>query len=277
MTYEMLGPGALDYLPCRYGNSKLLFRGPRRDLSKPYLAFLGGTETYGKFIEDPYPARVEMACGATCVNFGLPNAGIDAFTQDPFVIGAAARADVTVLQVMGAQNMTNRFYSVHPRRNDRFVSASSLLSTIFREVDFSEFHFTKHMLSRLIEVSPERFETVRTELEQAWIARMKLVLGQIRGKSILLWFSHHAPISGDDAARYDLNRDPLFVTRAMMDEIAPFATSVVEVVAAPEQIDDAAEGMVFSEMESMAAKEMLGPVAHGACAAKLAETIAAIC
>ena len=46
MTYDALGAGALDYLPCRYGTSKLLFRGPRRPLKEPYIAFLSGTETY---------------------------------------------------------------------------------------------------------------------------------------------------------------------------------------------------------------------------------------
>jgi hypothetical protein len=42
MTYDALGVGALDYLPCRYGTSKLLFRGPRRPLKDPYLVFMGG-------------------------------------------------------------------------------------------------------------------------------------------------------------------------------------------------------------------------------------------
>lgn len=42
MTYDALGAGALDYLPCRYGTSKLLFRGPRRPLKDPYLVFMGG-------------------------------------------------------------------------------------------------------------------------------------------------------------------------------------------------------------------------------------------
>ncbi|MDC1223540.1 DUF6473 family protein [Ascidiaceihabitans sp.] len=46
MTYDVLGAGNLDYLPCRYGTSKLLFRGPRRPLKEPYIAFLSGTETY---------------------------------------------------------------------------------------------------------------------------------------------------------------------------------------------------------------------------------------
>lgn len=269
MTYDALGPGALDYLPCRYGTSKLLFRGPRRDLDAPYVALIGGTETYGKFIKEPFPEQVEKAIGVTCVNFGFPNAGVDAFAHDPFVVSAAAKAKTAVIQVLGAQNMTNRFYAVHPRRNDRFISASQLLRTIYREVDFADFHFTKHMLNRLLMVSPDRFETVRPELQQAWLARMRLLLGQIKGKTILLWMADHPPQPKALLDQNILGPDPLFITREMMDEITPFATSVVEVVVSKEAISEGTEGMVFSQMEAMAAAEMMGPSAHAEAAGAL--------
>jgi hypothetical protein len=276
MTYDALGPGALDYLPCRYGTSKLLFRGPRRDLDTPYLAFIGGTETYGKFIEEPFPTRVEKIIGTTCANFGFPNAGIDVFAHDPFVVNAARKAKITVIQVLGAQNMTNRFYAVHPRRNDRFVSASQLLSTIYREVDFADFHFTKHMLNRLLVVSPDRFETVRAELQQAWLARMRLILGQIKGKTILLWLADHEPKSNEAMDDQTLGSDPLFVTREMIDEIAQHATKVVEAVASKDVISAGTDGMVFSQMEAMAAAEMMGPIAHEEAADALIEAINAL-
>ena len=274
MTYDVLGPGPLDYLPCRYGASKLLFRGPRRDLTKPYLAFVGTTETYGKFIETPFPALVERELGISCANFGQLNAGIDAFSADPFVMDAASEAQITVLQVMGAQNMTNRFYAVHPRRNDRFVSTSTLLRTIYREVDFADFHFNKHMLKCLKRVSPDRFAVVREELQSAWIARMRLLLNRINGKSILLWFSDHAPEDEGTGGTDDIGRDPLFVTREMMDEIAPSATTVIEVVATGNALSVGTEGMVFSEMDVMASSELMGPVAHQEVADALLEAIA---
>ncbi|MEX3316565.1 DUF6473 family protein [Sulfitobacter sp. PS-8MA] len=269
MTYDALGPGPLDYLPCRYGTSKLLFRGPRRNLEAPYLAFLGGTETYGKFMTQPFPALVEETTGRTCVNFGLPNAGIDVFAHDPFVAQAAAGAEVTVLQIMGAQNMTNRFYSVHPRRNDRFVGASALLQTIYREVDFADFHFTRHMLNHLMQLSPERFEAVRQELQQAWLARMRLMLGQIKGKTILLWLADHAPQPDSCKGPAHLGADPLFVTPAMMEEVAEHATAVVQVVSPREMQTAPAEGLIFGQMEVLAASEMLGPQAHRAAAEAL--------
>lgn len=273
MTYDVLGPGALDYLPCRYGKSKLLFRGPPRDLKKPYVAFIGGSETYGRFIKVPFPELIEQTSGMSCVNLGFQNAGVDAFVHDPFVLNAAGNADVTVLQVVGAHNLSNRFYSVHPRRNDRFVAASALLCSIYREVDFSEFHFNKHMLNDLIAKSPERFSAIRAELQKAWVARMQLLLRQIEGKVVVMWFASNAPPDGDDLSDESLGNDPLFVTQQMIDEIMPLADRYVEVVASPSALSGGTEGMFYGPMETLAAEQMLGPKAHMEAAEKIIKSI----
>lgn len=279
MSIEILGPGALDYLPCRYGTSKLLFRGPRRSLDAPYIACIGGTETYGKFIADPFPALLEKTLGIPCINFGLLNAGIDAFIHDPFVIEAAGKAELTVVQVVGAQNLSNRFYSVHPRRNDRFVAASELLKTIYSEVDFADFNFNKHLLSHLKMISPERFETVRKEVQNAWLARMRLMLSQIKGKTILLWMASDEgdPSDGEGAEPVrSLGADPLFVTREMIDQVTPMVTKVLEVRMPAEVIGADTQGMVFSELESIAAQQTPGPKAHSGAADALLPVITAL-
>ena len=262
MTYDALGPGPLDYLPCHYGASKLTFRGPKRDLSMPYVAFIGTTETYGKFIAAPFPSLVQSDLGKTCANFGQVTAGIDAFVNDPFVIKATCQADVTVVQEMGAQNMSNRFYSVHPRRNDRFVTASPTLQAIYREVDFSDFHFNKHKLRHLLRVAPERFDAVREELQNAWMARMQFLLSQIKGKSILLWFADHAPHEDSRTAGTELDCDPLFITRHMINTVRSHATSYLEVIASPQAQSAGTDGMVFAEMDSPAAAKLMGLAAH---------------
>lgn len=271
MTYENLGEGALDYLPCRYGKSKLLFRGPRRKLEGEYALFLGGTETYGKFIEQPFPALVERQLGLPCVNFGWLNAGVDVFLNDSTVVEAAQAARVTVIQVMGAQNMSNRFYAVHPRRNDRFLKASTLMKQVFRKVDFTEFHFTRHMLSTLSRLSPERYAMVVDELRAAWLARMEQLLAKVSGKTVLLWLADHSP---DDARPEDgLGADPLFVDREMIERIRPLVTEVVEVSASPKALALGTDGMVFSQMEAPAASEMLGPLVHAEAAALLTDPL----
>lgn len=121
MAYEYPREGALNYFPVRYGDSKLLFRGPKADLGERYVAFLGGTETYGKYVETPYPDLVGEEVGCATLNLGCVNAGLDAYLNDETVMDLCAASDVTVLQITGAQNMSNRFYAVHPRRNDRFL------------------------------------------------------------------------------------------------------------------------------------------------------------
>ena len=93
MKHEKIVTGDLSYSPCRYGSSRMLFRGPRKRLDLPYLAFIGGTETYGKFIEKPFPSLVEKAMRQTCVNFGCVNGGIDAFVNDPTVMDICSEAD----------------------------------------------------------------------------------------------------------------------------------------------------------------------------------------
>lgn len=271
MAYENLGGTALDYFPCRYGKSKLMFRGPKHKLEGLYTAVLGGTETYGKFIEQPYPALIEEATGVPTVNFGCVNAGIDVFSQDQTVIDACNRAAVTVIQLMGAQNMSNRFYAVHPRRNDRFLRASNLLRTIFREVDFTEVNFTRHLLQKLQNASAEKFSMVEAELKEAWLARMKTLIAKIDGKVHLLWLSDHTP---DEAGRDGLEfHDPHFVDRAMIDELAPLVSGVTEVIVDPAEIAEGFDEMVFSEIETAAAREMLGPVAHRKTAEALAGSV----
>ncbi len=267
MTYLNLGQCGLDYYPCRYGKSKLLFRGPRRDMTGDYIAMVGGTETYGKFLERPFPALIESALGVETVNFGCVNAGVDVFAGEAAMIGACRNARVTVVQVVGAQNMTNRFYAVHPRRNDRFLRASALLKAIYNEVDFAEFSFTKHLLSVLQSLSPERFAVVREELQAAWVARTKLLISKIEGKTILLWFADRAP---EDDSAGGLGRDPLFIDRDMIEAIRPCVSEVVEVVPSAAALAAGTDGMMYSAMEEPAARELMGVAAHEEVAQALA-------
>lgn len=260
MTYENLGLPALDYFPCRYGASKLLFRGPKRKLDKPYIAFLGGTETYGKFIGKPFPALVEDVVGRPCVNLGAINAGLDVYLNDPALLEIAGGARASVVQIMGAQNMSNRYYAVHPRRNDRFLQASGLMRTVYRDVDFTEYNFTRHMLRGLRDVSQERFEMLRAELKEAWSARMQMLLAKLSGPVVLLWFADHTVGAYDEDSA--MGHDPLFIDREMIEGLRPQVAAVVEVTASAAALSEGTFGMIYTPMEAPAASEMMGPQAH---------------
>lgn len=269
MSFAFPGETSLDYFPCRYGRSKLMFRGPRRDLTAPYAAVLGAGEVYGKFVARPFPGLLEAALGFPVVNLGALHAGPDAWAQDAGLVEIAGRARVTVVQITGAQNLTNRFYAVHPRRNDRFLRASNLLMSIYREVDFTEFNFTRHMLQSLHRASPEKFAILVDELRSAWTARMGALLPRLGSRVVLLWMAGHAL----DATGEQPEAEPMFVNRSMIDALRPRVDAVVQVVYSPAAASHGLAGMVFSPASEAAARTMPGVQHHAEVAAALAPVV----
>lgn len=247
--------------------SRVAFRGPRRDLLRPYVAVLGGTETYGKFVPDPYPALVEAATGLRLINLGVVNAGLDLYLRDPDVLETAARARLAVVQVMGAQNLTNRFYAVHPRRNDRFLYATPLLRNIYREVDFTEFSFTRHMLHTLHSVSVDRFEVLVEELRTAWVTRMKALLASLPCKTVLLWVANNPPPTPDRQSY--LMADPMFVDSEMIRALRSSVARYIEIVASAEAQSQGTAGMAFAYLDEPAAQTLPGPAVHRQIASQL--------
>ncbi|SIS81540.1 hypothetical protein SAMN05421759_10412 [Roseivivax lentus] len=263
--------GGLDYGLCRYGKSRVRFRGPMPDLTADLLVCLGGTETFGRFHPDPWPQLLGDRLGAEIANFGQVNAGLDLFLQDPEVLRIASGARLCVMQVIGAQNMSNRFYSVHPRRNDRFVKASDALMTLYPDVDFSQIAFTGALMTTLFDTSPERFEVVVREVQVAWVSRMRLILGHLPRPVHLLWFAESAPPANARAALIPPLKDPSFITREMLDALSSRIGGVVEIVEPASA--RSTEGMVFSEFDAMLAATMLSATAHDRAAQALSDCL----
>lgn len=274
MAYERMGHRPLDYRPVQYEGSKLVFRGPQRTLAGDFIACLGGTETYGTFIDRPYPDLMERSLGMSCVNFGWPNAGVDAFLKDEGLLRLASRGCAVVLQVPGAVNFSNPFYKVHPRRNDRFVEATPRLRRLFPEVDFTEFHFTRHMMQAFADVSHDRFAVLRESLQEAWVTRMQQLLQKIEAPVVLMWLSRHAPGLGHDAT--GVADDPAFVSRAMLRAIGSRAAKVVEVVISEEACAQGTRGMRFDPMQESVAADLPGLLAHSEAARAVSPVLEAL-
>ncbi len=264
-------PRSLEYHPCRYGSSKILFRGPARRVRGDYIAFLGGSETFGRFTEAPFPDIVEESTGITSINLGCLRAGIDAYLTSPGLMDICSMSQATVIQVMGAANMSNRFYTVDPRHNDHFLRASKRFKELFPDVDFTEFDQTGHMLTELARAGADRLHQVRHELQSAWVARMRNMLRQIDGPKILLWLSDHAPFSAAEGGT--ICRDPLFVDRAMLNAVSEGADALIEIVATREEVETGRDLLIHSDMENGAAMEMLGPVVHDRVAKAISSVI----
>ncbi len=260
MAYALPSAAALDYFPCRYGTSNLMFRGPRRSLDRPYVVFLGGNETFGKFIVAPFPDLVEAELGLASVNLGCSNAGLDLYLNEPAMLEIAAKAEAVVLQIVGAANLSNRYYTVHPRRNDRFLGATPLLKSLYRDVDFTDFAFTRHLLTALYAQSPERFAVLAQELRATWAARMKDLLAVLPERSFLLWIADQPPPSG--GCNVNLDHDPLLVDGDMLGLVQPLARAYVEVITRSDARGQSLGSMAFLPTEAQAAAAVPGPEVH---------------
>jgi hypothetical protein len=272
MMHLDAGAGALDYFPCRYGASKALFRGPQRDLTGPYVAVLGGSASFGKYVARPYPELLEQALQLPVANLAAQNAGPDLYLTDPAALKIAAGAAVAIVQITGAEALTNPLYTVHARRNDRFLAATPALRALYPEVEFTEIHFTRHLLTVLHRANPLRFARVQQVLQDAWLQRMQSLLACLPARRVLVWMSDTAPPA--TAVEPAPGFGPWLVDRTMLAALAGPATPLVEIVASPASVTEGAAGMTFPPTEALQARALPGPAVHAEVAERLAPEVA---
>lgn len=244
-----------------YGAPRLPFRAAPQPPRGKYLVTLGGSETFGRAVEVPYPALLATALGVPVLNLGCVNAGPDLWLSDAVAEGVIGGASAGVLQVVGALNLSNRFYAVHPRRNDRFVEARPELRRLYRDVDFTEINFTRHLAMTLHRACPERFALVARELKSVWVQRMRAVLERMPGLRILYWVADRPPPLHADRP----DEAPALVDRAMIDAVRPLVTELVEHVLSRRALAIPATGALprsspFGEEQHHEAARRLVPV-----------------
>ncbi len=271
MLHLDAGAGALDYFPCRYGASKAVFRGPKRDLSRPYVAVLGGSATFGKYVAMPYPMLLEQALGDPVANLAALNAGPDLYLSDPCTLKVAARAGVAVVQITGAEALTNPLYSVHSRRNDRFLAATPTLRALYPEVEFTDIHFTRHLLMVLRRTDAGRFRQVLDSLQKNWLDRMRDLLARLPARRVLLWVSETPPPRR--AENLDPGFGPLLVDRAMLTGLQADASLLIEAVPSTAALTEGHERMLFHETETQQARALPGAAIHAEVAERLAPEV----
>ncbi len=271
MSYHQTGAAVPEDSVCQYGTSKLQFRGPRRALDGSYLACIGGDETFGRFVDSPFAAVLEGQLDRKCVNFGSLLCGIEALCSDAQLLELANKAELCVVQLPGALGQSNRFYRVHPRRNDRFLSPTPDLLSLYPEADFTDVHFVRHLLNRLHAYSDARFEVVAHELRLRWRDSLTAFLQQLQPPVILLCLQTEGEIARENAGA--LGCEPVFVEAAMVEELAPFCEDIVVTTVRLSGDSDELEDMLFGTLQQPMAAHMLGPATHRNIADVLSQSI----
>lgn len=229
--YQKPDQALIDYQGYRWGRLDQVYRGPKPDLSQPYVACLGAAQTFGRYVERPFPALLQDALKMNVANFGAAGAGPGFFLRDAAVIEAASAAELCVIQVMSARSLSNRLFRVQLSRNAQIEAVSKSLEALFPHIDFETFTYAHNMLNQIAEDDPDKFAAVEAELKAAWVARTRTLLQSIQTRRVLFWFSERMPdekpgAAGDgQALKY-----PQFVDQEMLDALTPLVDGIVRCV-----------------------------------------------
>lgn len=269
MSFGIQGVSWIGEERCSYGESRLFCRGPEQNVEPPYFAFLGDNETFGRFVRHPFAAMVEKSTGHICVNLGCTNAGLDAFLQDEDILQIAAGAEVAVFQVMRPQNQSNKYYRVHPRRNDRFLLPTREMIRLYPEVDFTQFSFNNHLLLTLQDLSPVKFNSIVAELKRLWLEQMTTLVDRMPHPPVLLWLRY----DGGKLPGAQSRLESTLVEDAMVEMLRPKLRKVVEIQVEPAGIAGEMNAMEYGPMQAPMASHMIGQATHYEIAETLVEVM----
>ena len=108
------------------------------------------------------------------------HSGAGFYTEDDAIHEIIENAQVVFVEAPSVVNQYNPFYCVHPRRNDRFVTALGPLYDLFPEADFVECHFIKHLITKLITIDAARAEIVFRTLQYEWVRNLTIMRARWR-------------------------------------------------------------------------------------------------
>ena len=188
MSYVAMDARRVDFILCQYGNSKNLFRGPKKSCKHSYGVCLGGADTFGGKVPGPFSAMFEREMGMPVFNLGAQHSGAGFYTEDDAILEIVENAQVIFIEAPIVVNQSNPFYRVHPRRNDRFETAFGRLHDLFPGDDFVECHFTKHLITKLISIDSVRADIVFRAFQNEWVRNLTIMRARWCAKTVVQWY-----------------------------------------------------------------------------------------
>lgn len=251
--YQKTDAGFIDYQQHRFGSTKSLMRGPLEPIGKPYIVCLGAAQTFGRFVERPFPRLLQERLGVRCVNLGAAGGGPDLFLADKEILALCAGAEACVLQVMSGRSINNAFYSVEQRRNAIIKYFAPELRDVIWDMRQKGRKLMAHdvLLKIRQKKNPQLTQRVFGEVRRAWVEAYWRLLSDIRTYSILFWFSERTP---DSKEAYEHQgkwmKFPQMVDKSMIDAVRPRADAYIECISSaglPQSLLRNGKSVVFTE------------------------------
>jgi LPS sulfotransferase NodH len=198
------------------------YRGPPVDTSKPFLAFVGAAQTFGRFASAPFPALLGRRLGVPVLNLGVGGAGPRHFNE-PRYLSLLNRAEAVVIQTLSGRSSSNSLF-------DNSALGSSRGQTSFASEPLRAEEFFARAAKAY---SLETLERIVAETRYDYTGQFIDFINKISRPRILLWLSTRAPAYQEDYEHPPdgiLGAFPQLVNKGMVAEIAAFCDDYVECI-----------------------------------------------
>ena len=234
----------VDYRMAELTHTGLRFRGPVEvDSRVGYFACIGAAQTFGCFVDRPYPTLLSNQLGLPVLNLGYGGAGPEFFADQTSLHAYLNQASFVVLQVMSGRSQSNSLYECGgleyaTRRSDgRRMGAQRAIAEAMLP---GPAHLAgKRIPSRLRRLLPDseaavrsRTEPLISEIREAWVESHRRLLARLTAPVVLFWFSKRSTDYGQtysDVAGV-FGQFPQMVNTEMIDAIRPLCHSYVECI-----------------------------------------------
>jgi glycosyltransferase involved in cell wall biosynthesis len=229
--YQLL-PGS-DAIP--HPNGEVYYRGPApSNLTEGgYLACIGGAQTLGRFVTQPYSDQLGKTLGLETLNLGHGGGKPRYFLECPGILEHLNKAALVVVQIPSARGGETSFFKPVSIKNAVLQNKRPGYSKSPRFADKAYKEFLENE-------SPELVAQLQSEIRENWMEEMTQLLTAIQVPKVLLWFSTRTPDTGSgfciQTLRYEATpnfRYPHFVNRDMVENLCLLADGYVEYVGHP--------------------------------------------
>jgi len=196
------------------------FRGPRPNSSE-YIACVGASQTFGRFVQTPFPQLLAEALGIETMNLGRGGTSPSFHRSDPKLLEYINRARLVIVQVLSGRSQSNSLFQIENHSDHGINLADG------QKASADQFY------SWLLAQDMELAHKVVTETRDNYVSAMAQLLEAISPPKILLWFSARSP-EYEESWKLPTWRlwgeFPQFVNREMVDRLRSYSDRYVECV-----------------------------------------------
>ena len=231
--YQKRDSEIVDYQLVEVPSLPLPVRGPKFPMGKGRrtIAFVGAAQTFGTFVETPFPTLVGDELGCKWLNLGVGGAGPEAFAPGTPWHAALAEADIVVLQVMSGRSASNSRFQCRD-------GASTLIDKVTGK------HLQADPAYQQV-IETEGFDAAKNlakESQESWVDTTIELLDSLDATTILFWFSERSEFlpPPEEETVWDLfGKYPQLVDATMIEKVESHADQYVRCVSSagmPQQL-----------------------------------------